>query len=351
MVRSTKQTRSLERVERICAAGADAHTLRIRLLEEIRRVVSFDAHVWLLTDPRTAVGAAPLADVPCLHELPRAIKLKYLTEVNRWTRLARRGAPVGLLRLATSDDPSRSVMWRDIQREYGVVDVASTVFTDRFGWWGFLDLWRMNPAAAFDEADAAFLSLVSPPITMALRASQALTFEAPPQRARDGLGPMVMLLDNDLRVESQTDATAAWLELLLPATEGAQPIPAAAYNVAAQLLAGERGIDGNPPSARVHLADGLWVTLRAARLSANAIAVTIEETPAADRLDMFCRCFGLSAREAELVGHLATGADTRDLAGRMYVSEHTVQDHLKSIFAKTSVRNRRSLLSRALGTR
>jgi DNA-binding CsgD family transcriptional regulator len=34
----------------------------------------------------------------------------------------------------------------------------------------------------------------------------------------------------------------------------------------------------------------------------------------------------------------------------MFVSEHTVQDHLKSIFAKTAARNRRTLLARALGT-
>jgi hypothetical protein len=32
------------------------------------------------------VGSAPLADVPCLHELPRLIRLKYLT--NRWTTLS-----------------------------------------------------------------------------------------------------------------------------------------------------------------------------------------------------------------------------------------------------------------------
>jgi DNA-binding CsgD family transcriptional regulator len=34
----------------------------------------------------------------------------------------------------------------------------------------------------------------------------------------------------------------------------------------------------------------------------------------------------------------------------MFVSEHTVQDHLKSIFAKTATRNRRTLLAPALGT-
>jgi len=34
----------------------------------------------------------------------------------------------------------------------------------------------------------------------------------------------------------------------------------------------------------------------------------------------------------------------------MFVSQHTVQDHLKSIFAKTATRNRRTLLARALGS-
>ncbi len=33
----------------------------------------------------------------------------------------------------------------------------------------------------------------------------------------------------------------------------------------------------------------------------------------------------------------------------MFVSEHTVQDHLKSIFDKTGARNRRTLLARVNG--
>jgi DNA-binding CsgD family transcriptional regulator len=32
------------------------------------------------------------------------------------------------------------------------------------------------------------------------------------------------------------------------------------------------------------------------------------------------------------------------------VSEHTVQDHLKSIFAKTATRTRRALIAQVLGT-
>jgi DNA-binding CsgD family transcriptional regulator len=65
---------------------------------------------------------------------------------------------------------------------------------------------------------------------------------------------------------------------------------------------------------------------------------------------VFARAFGLSSRETELLDHLVAGGDTRDLAQRMFVSEHTVQDHLKSIFTKTGSRTRRALLAHALGT-
>ena len=77
--------------------------------------------------------------------------------------------------------------------------------------------------------------------------------------------------------------------------------------------------------------------------------MTIEKSSPTERLTLFARAFGLSARETELLGLLVPGPDTRELGRQMFLSEHTVQDHLKSIFAKTAVRSRRTLLSRALG--
>jgi len=108
-------------------------------------------------------------------------------------------------------------------------------------------------------------------------------------------------------------------------------------------------VDDHQPSARVHLAAGLWLTLRAARIGTD-IAVTIEESTPAERLDLFTRATALSTRESELLTHLVSGTDTREIASRMFLSEHTVQDHLKSVFAKTQTRSRKALLARALGT-
>lgn len=343
------------KIERICSAPADSRTLRLHVLEELRGVIPFDAYVWLVTDPDTAVGAAPLADVPCLPELPRLITLKYLSVVNRWTTLASQDPPVGLLMSTTKGERTQSLVWRELLCRYDIEDIASTVFADRFGCWGFLDLWRAGAGATFDEDDATLLAAIAPSVTQALRECQARTFVSPAVSHRRELGPAVLLLDDELTVTGQTAATQSWLRVLVPAPEGHTPIPASVYNVAAQLLAVEHDVDRHRPAARVHLADGFWVTLRAARLSqpgseAGSIAVTIEETSPVDRLEVFSRAAALTAREAELLGHLARGSDTRDLAERMFLSEHTVQDHLKSIFAKTSAHSRRTLLSRALGT-
>lgn len=97
---------------------------------------------------------------------------------------------------------------------------------------------------------------------------------------------------------------------------------------------------------------GFWVTLRASRVEpGDLIAVTIEPTTPAGRLDVFARANGLSPREYELLALLAQGCDTAEAAQRMFLSPHTVQDHLKTVFAKTGTHNRRVLLSHALGVR
>lgn len=354
MARPGGLARWRERVSLICAAGGDARTLRLQLLAALREAVGFDSYAWLLTDPETFVGSAPLADVPCLPELPRLIRLKYLTEVNRWTSLA--APPAGSLQEATGGDPSRSLVWRELLSRYDVGDVASVVFRDRFGCWGFLDLWRSGSGARFSRAEAAWLAAIAGPVTMALRRSQAGAFCGPPRAVERRAGPVVLLLSPALEVLRQTPQTPGYLQALVPPEEGRAPVPASAYNVAGQLMAAEAGVDRHPAMARVHLRDGLWVTVRAARIgnagpvSERDITVTIEESSPPERIAVFARASGLTSRESELLRHLASGTDTRELARRMFLSEHTVQDHLKSIFAKTATRNRRALLARTLGS-
>ena len=166
-----------------------------------------------------------------------------------------------------------------------------------------------------------------------------------------------MLLAADLGVRAQTPATLRLLRLLVPPDGDATPVPAGAYNVGAQLLAVEARVDSHPPLTRIHLDGGHWVTLRAARIGAEPagdpeardIAVSIETTRPVDRAEVFGRAHGLSPRERDLLVELSTGPGTRELAGRLFLAEHTVQDHLRSIFDKTGLRSRAAVVGRAFG--
>ena len=351
MVGAAAHARASERVSRICDDHHEARGLRLALLDEIRRTVPFEAYSWLLTDPETEVGCSPLADVPCLPELPRLIRLKYQTPVNRWTSL---GSQAARLRAATGDEPEQSLVWRELLHRYGVNDVSSLVFRDRFGCWAFLDLWRIESGNKFTDDEQAFLTEITGPITQALRRCQARALEVVASGS-EHRGPAVLMLSPDLEVRAQTPETDQYLRALVPPEGDHQPIPAGAYNVAAQLLAIETGVDNHAPSARAHMSAGTWLTLRAARLGGSGstdqvdIAVTIENTSPTERTTLFERAFGLTAREAELLRHLVSGSDTTRIAQEMFLSEYTVQDHLKSIFSKTETRNRRTLLTRATG--
>lgn len=348
----------LARLESVCRRESDERTMRAAILAEIRRVVKFDFYAFVLTDPVTQVGTSPLAEIPDLADLPRVIRAKYLTEANRWT-----GSAAGFVSLvdATAGRPARAGAWGALLSGYGVRDVASGVLRDRHGTWAFLDLWRTEASGGFTTEELQCLSATLEGITQAVRRTQARAFgagestEANQSDPSEPVGPVVMLLSPGLEVLAETEAAAGHLRTLLPTPEDQAPVPACAFNVAAQLLAREAAVDDHPASARLSAGHGRLLTLRAARLAGPGaaaerdIAVTIEPASSAERADLFARAHGLSAREADLLGHLIAGRDTREVSAAMHLSAHTVQDHLKSVFVKTDVRSRRSLVARVLG--
>ncbi|HEY8700423.1 MAG TPA: helix-turn-helix transcriptional regulator [Arthrobacter sp.] len=378
--------RSLERLQLVADASLDHRSLRTGVLAELGRVLPFDAFVWPLCDPATATGISPRAHVPCPEELPLLIRLKYLTRKGRWTQLAGTASPVMSLLRGTGGDPSRSMLWDGVLKRYGVKDVLSTVFDDKHGCWGWLDLWRVGEQGGFTSGEAAYLAAAVRVVTPAVRRSVARQFglEVPELSLRPDDKPdiqpdiqsrgssrnggkrsslpeqAVLTLDADMAVVGQTASAGHWLELLQPGPRPYHGVPAEVLNVAAQLLAREAGVDDHPASARVHIGSGIgsgrWAILRASRMGSASpgatppLAVTIQECPAESRLDIFARSFGLTHRQRELLELAATGADTAAMAVALGIGAYTVQDQFKQVFDNCGVHSRASLLAMALGT-
>jgi DNA-binding CsgD family transcriptional regulator len=91
--------------------------------------------------------------------------------------------------------------------------------------------------------------------------------------------------------------------------------------------------------------------VEAARLedNGNMIAVSLRAGSPEEVLPLICRACALSPRERELVTLVLQGLDTRQIAHRMFISAYTVKDHLKSVFGKLGIRNRRELLAGIFG--
>jgi len=345
----------LDRVERLGATGLTAKAYRERVLAELRTVLPYDGHVWLLTDPLTRVGTSPHADVPGLdfRDLPRLGRLRYLTTLNRWDQLVDAGRHAATLLGVTDGRPETSPLWRDCLAGLGVTDVASVVCADRFGCWAWLELWRTG-GPAYAGADAAFLGELAPLLTAGIRAAQARTF-VDDAEALHLAGPAVVVLTPDLAVRSQTAWAGEALFRLNPPDDPVPTVPAAAYNVAAALVAHEAGVPVGEPWSRVHLGAGRWVTLRADRMTASPgseegdIVVTIQVSTPQERREVFALAHGLTPREREVLAEVSRGTDSHAIAAKLFISEHTVHDHVKSVLAKTGTAGRQALLSRIAG--
>ena len=319
MTSERRRTRGLERLERLAAADLDVDGVRLEAIEEIARVVGFRRWCFVLADP----------DALAKH------------------RIAGLETPVRTLSGATGGDLARSRRWDECLRWRGSGDLLTAACRDRHGCWGWIELHRDSDDAFYDDADAAFVAACGAILAGAIRRG---TLEAHVDLPADSVGPGVLVLDDELRATSWTGEARAWVELLPGAAkfDEAGIVPAVVAAVASR-AATDAGL---PPRARARTVDGRWLIVDAARLEGatpGGIVVTLRRAAATDLLEILCRAYELSPREREIVGLLLEGLDTKQLTQRLLISRHTVQDHLKSVFAKVGVHSRRELVTGVLG--
>ena len=101
--------------------------------------------------------------------------------------------------------------------------------------------------------------------------------------------------------------------------------------------------------ARMRTGAGQWLCVRGSMLgegSAAPTAVMIEPARAAELAPFIVEGYGFTDGERRVTELVAQGLSTKEIAGRLQVTAYTVQDHLKSIFAKSGAGSRGDLVAR-----
>jgi DNA-binding CsgD family transcriptional regulator len=78
----------------------------------------------------------------------------------------------------------------------------------------------------------------------------------------------------------------------------------------------------------------------------DQLALIVEPAKAADVAPLIVEAYGFSQREVEVTRLIASGLGTSQIAAKLFLSPHTVRDHVKAVFEKVGVSSRGELVAK-----
>jgi DNA-binding CsgD family transcriptional regulator len=341
----------VQRADDPAAVFAEAST-------RLRRLVPFDAAVWLTTDPGTGLPTAPTLaeDLELDGEVEQCSALwrrEFLVpDVNLYRDIARAQVPAAGLR-ATVADPDQSARYREFLDPMGFTDELRAVLRVGDSPWGAINLFRRHGQAPFSQRESELVASLSAPLGEALRV-RARPADLPGGPG-SGVRPGLLLFDPEGTLQSANQEARAWLAKLpddqdLP-SDLEVGVPMWLLGTVFQALAVVAGGGDGTARSRVRTRRGTWLVCHASCLrdadgSLRSIAVVIEPATAAEMAPIIVAAYDLTDREQQITRLIARGAGTAEIADELFLSAHTVRDHVKAIFSKVGVSSRGELVAK-----
>lgn len=329
--------------------GASAHDFSLAASRILSRAMPFDALCVLAVDPVTLLPTTRVLE----HGLPRTLIPRIIEielgggDFNTFDALARSRRSAESLSRATSGQLHRSERHRKLWGPNGFGDELRALLVSDATTWGALTLLRAAHRCDFTPADVALAAAVSRHLAEGLRRDTLHSAPAQP-RPRDQEPAGFMLLAPDNSISLANAAAKRWLVELNQA-DAAEPLPP----VISAVVGRARGLDdgrtgGAGARARVRTASGWWLVVRGSTLDNGdeRTAVIVEPAGPHELAPLIAEAYGFSDRERLVTQLVAEGLSTCGIADHLCISPWTVQDHLKSIFAKTGVCTRGELVAR-----
>lgn len=341
----------IDAIERLCAAQLPAQELIERIVERVQRVVPSDSVFFTTADPQTnlCMGSGVVHNLPEETCQPLWEHEFLVPDYNKFTDLAAGPRTVADLHEATGGRPQRSARWREFHTLLGIDSEVRAAFTAGGSAWGFAQLHRTGDVTRYSPREIAWLEQAAPIIARGLRAAM-VSQPAAPRAAR---GPGIVILDEQARVVSLTAEAESWLAevetaLQLRSPAGPVPIEMAIYAAAARATAHPAP---ELKRARLRTKTGMWLLMHVSDLrdgdgASTHTAIVVEPAKASDVAPLIVEAYQLTQREVEVTRMVARGLRTAEVAEKLFLSPHTVRDHLKAVFEKVGVSSRGELVAK-----
>lgn len=334
-----------QEIGRRCTEVEGAVAVECQVADVVHEAVPYDAWCALTVDPATLLPTGGFHEYGVQQSLlPRLAEIESANlDALSLPEMTRSSSRAMTLADATDAQLDRSARYREVLKPSGLEHEVRLLFPADGRLWGCLVLFRAHGAADFSRDELDVLVRGTQAVGSAVRRQMVL---AEVLHSDTATGPGLVLLDEGLVRQHATSAALHWLADVEDGVDPRHELPMAVTSVASRALASR--VEGRSVKSRLRTRGGRWLTLHADRVFGDSpgVSVIVEPSRPTEVAQIVADAYQLTPRERDVVHYLATGHSRAEVARALTVSPHTVDDHVKRVYAKLGVRSRAELTTR-----
>ena len=261
-------------------------------------------------------------------------------DLHRFTDLASRPSPVGTLG-GGGPGEAQSPRLHELLHPQGFSGELRLALRGGGTLWGALGLMREHRRPPFSDEEAAAATAIAQPLSRAVKRVSVRPRGQPPPP----LPPGVVIVGPDDTAEAISPQATAWFSDLYISggLTAEQPLPHTVLVAAAAARATGGARAGQ--LARIRTKSGRWLSLAACPLGGGRVAVVLQPATTDQLLPAIAAWHDLTPRQVDVLHLLLQGYLIKQIARRLGLSPHTIEDHLKTLYRKTGTNSHQELIA------